>query len=111
MADDNSKADRPQSLKRAPRRAPDENVDPVDTPSTPKKTASSATGKKRGPYNVKRVKKTAMTVRLTDDVHAIIDRAQELAAADGDRLTNDDVVIEAVRAYWGRKNRRKRSSE
>lgn len=67
---------------------------------------SSRVGKKRGPYNVKHVVKKAATFRLPPDVHELIDQAREEAAANGDRLTKDDAVTAAIRAYYGRKRRR-----
>lgn len=56
---------------------------------------------KRGPYNVPRVNRKAQTFRLPPDVFELIRTAREEAAARGDRLTNDDAVIQAVRGYWG----------
>lgn len=57
----------------------------------------------RGPYNVVRVNRKAQTFRLPPDVFELIRAAREDAAERGDRLTNDDAVIQAVRSYWGRR--------
>ena len=100
------KADRPATLKRAPRPAADEHLDPVDTAPQAAPATSSRVGKKRGPYNVKHGEKNAATYRLPPDVHELIDRAREEAAANGDRLTKDDAVTAAIRYYYGRKRRR-----
>lgn len=105
------KSSRPTSLKRAPRPAADANVDPIDTAPTAsvveEAPAAEKVVKKRGPYNVQRVKKTAVTTRQPDDVIELIELARNDAAAKGDRLTKDEVVTKAVRAYWGRKLNRK----
>lgn len=67
---------------------------PVEAPAT-----TPVTGKPR-------VQKKAQTFRLPADCFAIIDRAKELAAENGDKLTNDMIVTEAVRA-WGKAWERK----
>ncbi|MDZ5146313.1 hypothetical protein [Microbacterium testaceum] len=112
-----AKTDRPATLKRAPRPAPDENIDPVaptpvpaasPTPApAPAPAPTTKTGKKRGPYNVVRIEKKPATYRLPLDVHEIIDNARNEAAARGDRLTNDEVITMAVRAFWGKKRQRR----
>lgn len=103
------KSERPSSLKRAPRPAADEGVDPVDPISepVPAPTTTTPTGKKRGPYNVQRVDKKPASFRLPPDVLDYIAQARNEAAARGDRLTNDEAVTMAVRAFWGKKRQRR----
>jgi len=62
----------------------------------------------RGPYNVKRVDKKAATFRLPPDVLELIDNAREDAANNGVRLTKDDAVTAAIRAFYGKGRRRAR---
>lgn len=103
-----AKADRPAALKRAPQPAADEDRDPIDSgPVTPPpaKKASPAKGKPRGPYNVVRVEKIQVSYRLPPDAVAIIEDARAEAAQNGDRLTKDDAVAQAIR-YWGKRRRR-----
>lgn len=104
-----AKADRPAALKRAPQPAADEGRDPVDTTpvtSAPAKKPSASKGKPRGPYNVVRVDKKPVSYRLPADVIALIEQARVDAAKNGERLTNDDVVAQAIRAHWGKRRRR-----
>lgn len=103
-------ADKPKRrapLKPVPRPADAEVTKPAD--ETNKETpVSPRVGKKRGPYNVQRIEKKAATYRLPADVHEYIDQARQEAAARGDRLTNDEAVTMAVRAFWGGKRQRRR---
>lgn len=101
---------RPASLKRAPRPAADDGIDPVDphlevAEEAPKR--SSQAGKKRGPYNVQRVEKVPASYRLPPDVIELINQARAEAAARGDRLTKDEAVTMAVRSFWGGKRQRR----
>jgi len=100
---------RPASLKRAPRPAADDAIDPVDPhpdiAGAPKKSPQA--GKKRGPYNVQRVDKRPASYRLPPDVIELIDQARAEAAARGDRLTKDEAVTMAVRSFWGGKRQRR----
>lgn len=100
------KKDRPASLKRAPRPAADEGADPVDTTMEPLATRPR-TGKKRGPYNVQRIDKRPASFRLPPDVLELINKAREEATANGTRLTKDDAVTMAIRAFWGKKRQRR----
>ncbi|MGO1316913.1 MAG: hypothetical protein ACTH07_05435 [Microbacterium sp.] len=99
--------ERPATLKRAPRAAPDEQTDPVDVAAPAASEPAAPVRKKRGPYNVKKVDKKPATFRLPPDVHDLIDQARTEAAQNGDRLTKDEVIIQAVRAHWGKKRRRR----
>jgi hypothetical protein len=100
---------RPASLKRSPRPAADDGIDPVhphpEIAEAPKKSAQA--GKKRGPYNVQRVDKRPASYRLPPDVIELIDQARAEAAARGDRLTKDEAVTMAVRSFWGGKRQRR----
>jgi|TARA_B100000700_G_scaffold317895_2_gene410024 hypothetical protein len=69
---------------------------------------SPRTGKKRGPYNVQRIEKHPATFRLPPDVFEYINQARDEAAARGDRLTKDEAITMAVRAFWGGKRQRRR---
>lgn len=102
-----SKSERPATLKRAPRPAADQDVDPVDTPATAAPAAAPATGKKRGPYNVQRVNKKPASYRLPPDVIELIDTARNEAAERGDRLTKDEAITMAVRSFWGKRRQRR----
>jgi hypothetical protein len=103
------KSDRPTTLKRAPRPAADQDIDPIDTPTTPAAAApaSPRTGKKRGPYNVQRVNKVPASYRLPPDVIELIDNARNEAAERGDRLTKDEAITMAVRSFWGKRRQRR----
>lgn len=103
-------ADKPKRrapLKPVPRLTEDENVDPANE-TTDEAPASPRTGKKRGPYNVQRIEKHPATFRLPPDVLEYIDQARNEAAARGDRLTKDEAITMAVRAFWGGKRQRRR---
>lgn len=105
-----SKSERPATLKRAPRPAADQDVDPVDTPAAATPAAPAAappTGKKRGPYNVQRVNKKPASYRLPPDVIELIDTARNEAAERGDRLTKDEAITMAVRSFWGKRRQRR----
>ncbi|MFJ2535780.1 hypothetical protein [Microbacterium maritypicum] len=107
-----SKSERPTTLKRAPRPAADQDVDPIDTPATsaapaPAEPTAHSTGKKRGPYNVQRVNKVPASYRLPPDVIELIDTARNEAAERGDRLTKDDAITMAVRSFWGKRRQRR----
>ncbi|WP_047520644.1 hypothetical protein [Microbacterium sp. ZOR0019] len=109
-----SKSERPTTLKRAPRPAADQDVDPVDTPATsaapapaPAEPTTPRTGKKRGPYNVQRVNKVPASYRLPPDVIELIDTARNEAAERGDRLTKDEAITMAVRSFWGKRRQRR----
>lgn len=108
-----SKSERPATLKRAPRPAADQDVDPVDTPATAAPAAPAApaaappSGKKRGPYNVQRVNKKPASYRLPPDVIELIDAARNEAAERGDRLTKDEAITMAVRSFWGKRRQRR----
>lgn len=106
-----AKSERPTTLKRAPRPAADQDVDPVDTPATSATAApapaSPRTGKKRGPYNVQRVNKVPASYRLPPDVIELIDNARNEAAERGDRLTKDEAITMAVRSFWGKRRQRR----
>lgn len=105
-----SKSERPATLKRAPRPAADQDVDPVDTPATAAPAAPAAAppaGKKRGPYNVQRVNKKPASYRLPPDVIELIDAARNEAAERGDRLTKDEAITMAVRSFWGKRRQRR----
>lgn len=93
--------DRPASLKRVPRPAADEGIDPVDS------TAPSQKGKKRGPYNVQRLNKQPASFRLPPDVIDMIDQARQQATERGEKLTKDDAVTMAIRSFWGKKRQRR----
>lgn len=82
--------------------APKDSVDEVAAPTaTPVEapTTTPVTGKPR-------VQKKAQTFRLPADCFAYIDRAKAVAAENGDKLTNDMIVTDAVRA-WGKAWERK----
>lgn len=102
-------ADKPKRrapLKPVPRSTEDENIDPVDE-TTDEAPTSPRVGKKRGPYNVQRIEKHPATFRLPPDVFEYIDQARDEAAARGDRLTKDEAITMAVRAFWGKKRQRR----
>lgn len=89
--------DRPASLRRMPRPAPDERVDPVDyrAPSTPAAAAApepSALVRRGRP---RRELTAQFSTRLTPEVIDLIDRA---AAREG--TTIRDVVEQAIRRTW-----------
>ena len=101
---------RPASLKRAPRPAADDGIDPVDPQpeqATEQTKTSPQAGKKRGPYNVQRVNKMPASFRLPPDVIELIDQARNDFAARGDRLTKDEAVTMAIRSFWGGKRQRR----
>lgn len=98
-------ADRPASLKRVPRPAADEGVDPIDTSPAP--PASPRQGKPRGPYNVQKLDKSPVSFRLPPDAIALIEQARAEATARGERLTKDDAMTMAIRAFWGKKRQRR----
>lgn len=103
-------ADKPKRrapLKPVPRAVEDETVGPVDE-TTEDTSTSPRVGKKRGPYNVQRIEKKSVTYRLPPDVIEYIDQARDEAAARGDRLTKDEAITMAVRAFWGGKRQRRR---
>lgn len=60
----------------------------------------------RGPYNVKHVEKKAATYRLPLDAIQLIEDARTAAAEEGNRLTKDDAVTQAIRWYYGKRRRR-----
>lgn len=95
----------------APARAPRASQKPAAASATPPESAEAETPpppakKKRGPYNVVYVQKKPFSARLPDDVLELISWAKHDAASHGDRLSNDEIITMAVRAYWGRKRRR-----
>lgn len=103
-------ADKPKRrprLKPVPRPVEDEAVEQVDE-TTEEASTSPRVGKKRGPYNVQRIEKKPVTYRLPPDVIEYIDQARDEAAARGDRLTKDEAITMAVRAFWGGKRQRRR---
>ena len=105
-------AERPASLRRMPRPAPDERIDPVDyratpaasapaAPSTPPQTTPArattpepAPSPRRG--RPRRELTAQFSTRLTPDVIALIDQA-----ADREGTTIRDVVEQAIRRTWG----------
>lgn len=105
-------AERPNSLRRMPRPAPDERIDPVDyratpaasapaAPSTPPQTTPTrpttpepAPPARRG--RPRRELTAQFSTRLTPDVIALIDQA-----ADREGTTIRDVVEQAIRRTWG----------
>lgn len=103
-------ADRPASLKRIPRPAADEGVDPIDTATdqtASPQPASPRAGKKRGPYNVQHLDKRPASYRLPPDVIGLIDEARQAATDRGEKLTKDDAVAMAIRSFWGKKRQRR----
>lgn len=68
---------------------------------------SPRVGKKRGPYNVKRVEKHPATYRWPQEVHDVIEEAYNAARAEGRMVSKQDVVAEAVLGYYRRKRRRR----
>lgn len=91
------------------RTSPKAAATPPDEEETSEQTEKlSPAAKKRGPYNVQRIPKKAATFRLPPDVLEYIDQARDQAAARGDRLTKDEAVTMAVRAFWGGKRQRRR---
>lgn len=94
----------------APARAPRASQKPAAASATPPESAEAETPppakKKRGPYNVVYVQKKPVSIRLPDDALELMDWAKQNAASRGDRLTKDEIVTVALRAYWGRKRRR-----
>ena len=103
-------AERPTSLRRMPRPAPDERVDPVDyrapapaqaaAPTTSSTTARSAAAVESSPTprrgRPRRELTAQFSTRLTPDVIALIDQA-----ADREGTTIRDVVEQAIRRTWG----------
>ena len=105
-------AERPASLRRMPRPAPDERIDPVDyrataaasasaAPSTPPQTTPAratrpepAPSPRRG--RPRRELTAQFSTRLTPHVIALIDQA-----ADREGTTIRDVVEQAIRRTWG----------
>lgn len=87
--------ERPATLRRTPRPAPDEAVDPVDTAPPLARTPSPA------PAAPQRGRRREITVpfstRVSPDVIELIDNA----AAAGD-MTIRAVIEEAVRSRWAR---------
>lgn len=98
---------------RAPRAAKPIAQDPVvDAPvvdQAPEIPAAASTSKARGPrgpYNVMRIEKKAVTYRLPLDVIALVGEARAEAAAAGERLTHDEAISRAVRWFYGKRRRR-----
>lgn len=108
-------AERPTSLRRMPRPAPDERVDPVDyrapapapAPSQTAAPATSSTTNARSAAAVessptprrgrpRRELTAQFSTRLTPEVIALIDQA-----ADREGTTIRDVVEQAIRRTWG----------
>ena len=106
-------ADRPATLRRMPRPAPDERVDPVDYRSTPPAlTPTSPATMPAAPQNPEASKPepaaparrgrprreltAQFSTRLTPEVIALIDQA-----ADREGTTIRDVVEQAIRRTWG----------
>lgn len=100
-------AERPTSLRRTPRPAPDDRVDPVDyrAPASAPSTSSTTTARsvaagesssvpRRG--RPRRELTAQFSTRLTPDVIALIDQA-----ADREGTTIRDVVEQAIRRTWG----------
>jgi len=106
---DKPKPKRRAPLKPVPRPADDQTTDPINqTSEAVEEPTSPRAGKKRGPYNVQRIEKKAATYRLPADVINYIDEARNEAAVRGDRLTKDEAITMAVRAFWGGKRQRRR---
>lgn len=101
-----AKAERPSSLKRAPRPAADEKVDPVEyrgeppasTPVTLEPTqpdTAPTTGP--SPKRARRAPTVPFSTRIADDVSQLIDKA----SAEND-LTIRAVVEQAIRQTYGK---------
>ncbi|WP_147915225.1 hypothetical protein [Ruania zhangjianzhongii] len=115
--------ERPASLRRRPRPAADESVDPIDprpTPTTATQQAPAipqqkAPTSKPGPtadLSPARAMPTAsppaaraatvqLSVRVAPDVVQLLDAAVSAARARGERLTQRAAIEQAIRRVWG----------
>ena len=86
------KPDRPDSLARMPKPAPDEIYDPVDTPSVMKKTTPAPA---ESPRRVREAKAPLSALVSLE----IIDIVEEISIQR--KMTKRSVIEEAIRAHWG----------
>ncbi|SDI70605.1 hypothetical protein SAMN04488693_11936 [Arthrobacter subterraneus] len=90
--------DRPATLSRKPRPAPDERVDPVDYPQPPATPAKPKAQEAPAPVQKKRKREATFpfSTRLSEEVLGILEDA---VAREG--ITIRDAVEQAIRGRWG----------
>lgn len=94
----------------APRPVDDDDEAAAAAPSSSRKKSGSSTPaagtSSTSTYNVVGPVKKAATYRLPMDVFELINGAIQEAAANGDRLTRDEAVTQAIRYFYGKRRRR-----
>lgn len=93
----NQPLDRPATLKRAPKPAADESVDPVDAPTPAEKKPATAAATPRAP------KRREATFPLsTRVVQPVLDTLDSVVAG-GHAMSQRAAIEEAIINYWGPK--------
>lgn len=113
--------ERPASLRRRPRPAADESVDPIDPRPAPSEAVQQAPAapQQKTPKHVPtteappapavpgasspavRAATVQLSVRVTPDVVQLLDAAVAAARARGERLTQRAAIEQAIRRVWG----------